>query len=148
MGTIARRAEIRAAPIVLWKTIADPRMLPAWWPGVERVEGVDRLGFTQVLRSSRGRLVRADYRRIARREPERIVWEQRLEGTPFAQVFAYRALSVTLDPAAGGGTLVEIAVEQRFHGAARYVRALNTRGVRRQLDQALAALREHHEHAE
>jgi hypothetical protein len=106
---------------------------------VERVEGVDRHSFTQVLRSSRDKLVRADFLRGERIESQLVSWNQQLEGTPFEHVFRERAVTVALEPAEDGTTRVQLTVDQVLRGAARYV-PLNRGGIRRQLDEALAAL--------
>ena len=42
--------------------LADPRSLARWWPRVERVKAVTGEGWTTVLRSERGRALRADWR--------------------------------------------------------------------------------------
>ena len=42
--------------------------MPRWWPGVERMEGVEADRFTQVFKTKRGRPVRADFR-VLRSEP-------------------------------------------------------------------------------
>lgn len=140
MARVARARVIAFPPATIWRTVADPANLPRWWPGVERVEGARGSTFSQVMRSSRGRPVRADFRWARREEDVRLVWEQSLAGTPFEDVFAARAVVIGLEPAAGGATRVSLTVEQTLRGAARYVTALNRRGVRRQLDAALDGL--------
>lgn len=139
MSAITRSRVLRVAPQQLWRTVSDPKTLPQWWPGVERVEGVKSQGFTQVLRSERGAVVRADYLRTESVEPELVVWTQQLDGTPFASVFAARAVRITLAPAGAGDTQLTLTVEQTLRGAARYA-PLNKGGVRRQLTAALDAL--------
>jgi len=139
MSAIRRSRVLAVSPQQLWRTVADPRTLPQWWPGVERVEGVKSHGFTQVLRSERGAVVRADYLRTQSVEPELLVWTQHIEGTPFASVFAARAVQITLAPTGVGAVKVTLSVEQTLRGAARFV-PLNRGGVRRQLDAALEAL--------
>jgi uncharacterized protein YndB with AHSA1/START domain len=84
MPTTTRRATLEAPPAAVWQTVADPHQLPRWWPRVERVEGVSGQGFTQVLRSKRGALVRADFRIGRRNKPRLIEWSQDVVGTPFA----------------------------------------------------------------
>ena len=61
MPTIRRTRVIAAAPERVWATVADPHHLPRWWPRVARVEGVDGRHFTEVLRTDRGKAVRADF---------------------------------------------------------------------------------------
>ena len=55
----------RTVPVPLddvWAVVGDPHHLPRWWPLTERVEAVDPQAWTSVLRSDRGKVVRADYR--------------------------------------------------------------------------------------
>jgi uncharacterized protein YndB with AHSA1/START domain len=141
MPVVARHRVVPAAPGTVWQTVGDPRRLPAWWPRVERVEGVDRHHFTQVMRSKRGALVRADFRRGDRVEGRRATWSQQLEGTPFARVFRTSEVSVALEPVDGGaGTRVTLTIEQRLQGSARLGVLVVRRANRRQLDAALDAL--------
>jgi uncharacterized protein YndB with AHSA1/START domain len=86
MPVTRRRATVPAAPAVVWQTVADPHQLPRWWPRVERVEGVDGRGFTEVLRSDKGAIVRADFRFGIRQKPRQVTWSQEVEGTPFARL--------------------------------------------------------------
>lgn len=85
----------------LWQLVSDPRHLSRWWPRVERVEGVDGAFFTQMLRSSSGKLVRADFEVVERDDREmRIVWAQRIAGSPFAHVLSASTIEVSVRPAA------------------------------------------------
>lgn len=140
MARITRERVIGAAPATVWRTVADPATLPRWWPGVERVEGARGSAFSQLMRSSRGRQVRADFQWVRREEDARLLWRQSLGGTPFNEVFAARAVAIELTATAGDATRVAITVEQTLRGAARYITPLNRRGVRRQLDSALGGL--------
>jgi uncharacterized protein YndB with AHSA1/START domain len=136
-----RRAVVAAPPAVVWQTVADPHRMPAWWPRVERVEGVRAGGFTQVLRSDRGALVRADFRVGQRNKPRVVTWTQDLEGTPFAKLLKHSETTVALEPADGGAaTRVELRLEQRLQGISRFGGFLVKRAARKQLDGALAAL--------
>jgi carbon monoxide dehydrogenase subunit G len=139
-----RRARVGAAPPVVWQTVADPHQLPRWWPRVERVEGVDGRGFTQVLRSDKGAMVRADFRIATKHKPQRIVWAQDVDGTPFAKLLRSSETHVRLAPAADGATDVELRLDQKLQGVSRLGGFLVKRAARRQLDDALAALRELH----
>jgi uncharacterized protein YndB with AHSA1/START domain len=143
---VARRSAVVAAPpAVVWQTVADPHRLPSWWPRVERVEGVSGAGFTEVLRSDRGALVRADFRIGRRAKPRVVTWAQDVEGTPFARLLARSETTVALEPAGdGAGTRVELRLEQRLQGISRFGGFLVKRAARRQLDAALAALAELH----
>ena len=52
----AARTRVLAAPVgEVWKVIEDPHQMPRWWPGVERMEGVEGERFTQVLKTARRR---------------------------------------------------------------------------------------------
>jgi uncharacterized protein YndB with AHSA1/START domain len=142
MPVTRRSATVTAAPAAVWQTVADPHQLPRWWPRVERVEGVSGSGFTEVLRSDRGALVRADFRVGQRNKPRIVTWEQDLEGTPFARLLRKAVTTVTLEPddGAGGGTRVEVRLEQRLQGISRFGGFMVKRAARKQLDGALAAL--------
>jgi uncharacterized protein YndB with AHSA1/START domain len=59
---VTRSRTLAAAPEAVWRVIADPRALARWWPRVERVKAITAEGWTTVLRSERGRAVRADWR--------------------------------------------------------------------------------------
>src|SRR5256885_765732 len=58
----ARRSRIIAAPAQeLWEVIADPHHLPRWWPRVARIEDVAGNAFTEVMKTAKGKSVRADF---------------------------------------------------------------------------------------
>jgi uncharacterized protein YndB with AHSA1/START domain len=113
----ARRSRIIAAPAQeLWEVIADPHHLPRWWPRVTRVEDVAGGAFTEVMRTARGKLVRADFELVEADEQARSLrWKQRLEGTPFARLLSSAHTAVTLEPAEAG-TSVTIEVSQQLVG--------------------------------
>jgi hypothetical protein len=101
------------------------------------VEGVRGDGWTTVLRSPRGRVVRADWRLDGSEKHVRRAWSQRIEGTPFVKVLRERRVEVRLEPR-DGGTRVSIAVELR---PKRRAGGLLLRGaVRREIDGALRGL--------
>ncbi len=136
----ARRTRLIAAtPETVWRKAGDPRRLARWWPGVERVEGAGEDSFTQVLRSSRGRDVRADFRVAIAEPPHRLRWEQQVEGGPFERFVRSASISLTLE-AQGDGTLVELELERRMAGMARISAPLMRRRTGALLDQALDAL--------
>jgi uncharacterized protein YndB with AHSA1/START domain len=113
----ARRSRFIAAPAQeLWEVIVDPHHLPRWWPRVARVESVDAGAFTEVMNTSRGKVVRADFELVDANEQARTLrWEQRLEGTPFARLLRSAATLVSLEPA-DGGTQVTIELQQTLAG--------------------------------
>jgi uncharacterized protein YndB with AHSA1/START domain len=94
----ARRSRTIAAPVEeLWEVIRDPHHLPRWWPRVSRVEDVQGDAFTEVMRTARGRLVRADFNLVEAEEDQRILrWMQQVEGTPFARLLKSAETDVRL----------------------------------------------------
>ena len=113
----ARRSRIIAAPVEeLWEVIGDPHHLPRWWPRVTRVEDVEGDAFTEVMRTAKGKLVRADFQLVEADERARsLKWEQRLAGTPFARLLSSAETSVSLEEA-GGATSVTIELRQTLTG--------------------------------
>ena len=80
--------------------IRDPHHLPRWWPRVTRVEDVEDGAFTEVMRTRKGKLVRADFTVAACDEAERtLIWSQLVEGTPFARVLHSAETQLWLAPA-------------------------------------------------
>jgi uncharacterized protein YndB with AHSA1/START domain len=140
MPTARRSRTIRAAPERVWQTVGDPHHLPRWWPRVERVEGVRGDRFTEVLGTKRGNTVRADFRVVESRAPERKVWEQELEDSPFERMFAAARTEVALAREDGAGTKVTLVVRLQLRGAARLGGWLVRRATARVLDEALGAL--------
>jgi uncharacterized protein YndB with AHSA1/START domain len=113
----ARRSRIIAAPVEeLWEVIGDPHHLPRWWPRVTRVEDVEGNAFTEVMRTAKGKLVRADFQLVESDESARsLKWEQRLAGTPFGRLLSSAETSVSLEDA-GGATSVTIELRQTLTG--------------------------------
>jgi uncharacterized protein YndB with AHSA1/START domain len=113
----ARRSRIIAAPAEqLWEVIGDPHHLPRWWPRVTRVEDVEGNAFTEVMRTAKGKFVRADFQLVEADERSRsLKWEQRLAGTPFGRLLSSAETSVSLEDA-GGGTSVTIELRQTLTG--------------------------------
>jgi uncharacterized protein YndB with AHSA1/START domain len=144
MPVTRRSRTVAGPPATVWQTVADPHQQPRWWPRVERVEGVDGRGFTQVLRSDRGAVVRADFRFGQRNKPRVVVWAQDLENTPFAKLLALSETQVTLEPDGDGATRVELQLRQKLQGVSRFGGFMVRRAARRQLDTALDALAELH----
>jgi uncharacterized protein YndB with AHSA1/START domain len=117
---IARRdALVTATPEEIWAVVSVPDQLPRWWPGVARVEDASEDEWTTVLTSPKGKSVRADYSRVEAEPPRRLVWRQEVEETPFERILASAETTVSLT-AAEGGTRVEVAIEQRPRGWARF----------------------------
>jgi hypothetical protein len=81
---------------------------------VARVEGVHDDAFTEVMISSRGRPVRADFR-VVRADPAQrtIVWEQLLEDSPFARVLRAAEVELRLAEASGRPDATEVTIELR-----------------------------------
>jgi len=113
----ARRSRIIAAQAQeLWEVIADPHHLPRWWPRVARVEDVEGGAFTEVMKTARGKVVRADFELVDSDERGRTLrWEQRLAGTPFGRLLSSATTTVSLQPAAEG-TRVTIELRQTLTG--------------------------------
>jgi uncharacterized protein YndB with AHSA1/START domain len=138
---IVTRARTVAAPAdAVWSVVADPRRLARWWPRCERVKGVRDDGWTTVLRSPRGRAVRADWRLDGEERGVRRAWVQELEpGSPFAKVLTERRVEARLAPA-DGATRVTLELRQRGRGWSRFGGPLLRRAARRELDGALDGL--------
>jgi len=139
MPTARRSRTVAAPPERVWEVVGDPHHLPRWWPKVTRVEAVTDEHFTEVLSTLDGRSLRADFRVVDSRAPERRAWEQELEGTPFERVFAAASTEVRLLPD-GDGTRVTVVVRQRVRGSARLGGFMVSRATGRVLDEALDAL--------
>lgn len=113
----ARRSRSIAAPAQeLWELLLDPHHLPRWWPRVTRVEDVEQDAFTEVMRTRKGKLVRADFD-VRRDEAQRtITWIQRIDGTPFASVLRSAETELRLTPTSTGETEVTIELRQELAG--------------------------------
>jgi uncharacterized protein YndB with AHSA1/START domain len=138
----ARRSRTIAAPISeLWGLICDPHHLPRWWPRVERVEDVEDDAFTELMRTSKGKAVRADFRLVrAEEQTHSLTWQQQLEGTPFARVLHSSETLVTLQPA-GEHTSVTIELRQKLAGFfPRFGGFMVRRAAAATLDEALDGL--------
>jgi uncharacterized protein YndB with AHSA1/START domain len=115
----ARRSRTIAAPAQeLWELVRDPHHLPRWWPRVTRVEDVEDDAFTEVMRTRKGKLVRADFNVIVGGEGERtLTWVQRVEGTPFATVLKSAETELRLTPVAAASARAFGAVAGQAPGA-------------------------------
>jgi uncharacterized protein YndB with AHSA1/START domain len=127
--------------------ISDPYNLPRWWPRAARVENVDQRGsgrrsqWTMVLETAEGRGVRADYRCLSAAEGERYVWEQQLEGTPFARHLSASQVEIGLR-GTGEGTEVTLGSLQTLRGMSRLGSPMMRRGQGEVLERALDGIEE------
>ncbi|MHB1468628.1 MAG: SRPBCC family protein [Solirubrobacteraceae bacterium] len=116
MPTASASRSIDAPAERLWEVVSDPHHLPRWWPRVERVEAVEGRAFTEVLRSDRGRLVRADFVVLERDERKlRVLFAQQVAGTPFARILVSSETEVVLRAPGGreqAPTEVSVTLEQ------------------------------------
>ncbi len=81
----------------------DPHHLPRWWPRVTRVEDVEDGAFTEVMRTRKGKFVRADFNLVQADESARsLTWAQRVQGTPFARLLKSAETEVRLAPLGAG----------------------------------------------
>ncbi len=146
MPRVARSRVVGASVERVWGLVSDPYNLPRWWPETSRVEDVEgspgsrRSRFTQVLKTSKGRTVRADFRCTASTARERIVWSQQLEGTPFEGFLREAELEVRLGEAAkgpAGATTVTVEGRRQLRGLSRLGSVMMRRATGRTLNQAL-----------
>jgi uncharacterized protein YndB with AHSA1/START domain len=142
MPRVTRKRTIAADPSDVWRLISDPHSLPRWWPRTSRVENVEqksagrRSQWTKVLETAEGRGVRADYRCLSSAEGERYVWEQQLEGTPFARHLRNSRIEIGLRPREQG-TQVSLTSSQTMKGMSRLGSPMMRRGQGAILDEAL-----------
>lgn len=145
MPRVSRRRTIAAPPAAVWALVSDPYSLPRWWPRTARVENVDdkdggrRSRWTKVLETAEGRGVRADFRCLSSAEGERYVWEQELEGSPFARHLRRSVVELRLRPS-GEETEVTITSEQALRGLSRLGSLMMRGGQGRILDEALTGI--------
>jgi uncharacterized protein YndB with AHSA1/START domain len=138
---VTRSRTVAVAPEAVWELVAEPRRLARWWPRTERVKSITETGWTTVLRSPRGRAVRADWRLEEDERPVRRAWAQELEGTPFAKVLSERRVEARLEPVAGG-TRVTLELRQQARGRSKLGALQLRRAARKELDGALDGLRD------
>ena len=118
MPETSRSRTIAAPADELWEVIGDPHHLPRWWPRVSRVEDVEDDAFTEVMKTRKGKFVRADFQLIESDEDaRRIRWEQRVQGTPFERVLKSAETEVRLQPGSTQATetteTTEVTIELR-----------------------------------
>src|ERR1700739_2712563 len=136
MAWVKRARTIGGDPSLVWDVGADPHHLPRWWPGGGGVEEVPGERWPRVLRTKKGKPVRADFRLVSSDPTHRRTWEQELAGTPFERFLARSVIELRLEPD-GAGTRVTIAQEQRLRGYSRTGSWMLRRATRRKLDEAL-----------
>jgi uncharacterized protein YndB with AHSA1/START domain len=144
MPSVRRTRTIAAPAAELWDTIRDPHHLPRWWPRVSRVEDVTGDAFTEVLRASGGKLVRADFELVECDErARRLRWEQRIEDSPFARLLKSAETTVSLAPAdrQTAHTAVTIELSQTLRGfSARFGSVMVRRAAAATIEEALDGL--------
>lgn len=142
MPRVRRRRTLAAEPDRVWAVVSDPDSLPSWWPGVERVEEAGPEAWTKLLRSSKGKLLRADFTRTESDPPRALGWRQELDASPFERFMSEATTRVSLEADGAGRTRVELQAVRRLRGLARLGWPLVRRATRRQLDDALSGLGE------
>jgi uncharacterized protein YndB with AHSA1/START domain len=140
MPRVRRRRTIAADPEAVWAVVSDPRALTRWWPGVERVEEASPEAWTQVIRSSKGKALRADFTRVEAEPPRTLTWRQEIDESPFERFLAKAETRVSLEAMETGETRVELEALRGLRGLARLGAPMVRRATRRQLDQALSGL--------
>jgi uncharacterized protein YndB with AHSA1/START domain len=140
MPSVARSRTVSVDRDTVWDLVSDPYHLPRWWPQLERVEDASPEAWTKVLRSARGKTVRADYSRVEAEPPRRIVWRQELEESPFEAILSDSTTEITLEPDGERQTRVQLRSNQHLRGSYRFGGIMMRRAVRRQLDEALDGL--------
>jgi uncharacterized protein YndB with AHSA1/START domain len=117
---VRRDRVVPAVPAEVWRIVSDPARLPAWWPGVTRVEEASDTAWTNVLVSPKGKTVRADYTLVESEEPARVLWRHEVAESPFERLLADSTVELALEAEAGGGTLVRVTLDQSPRGWARF----------------------------
>jgi uncharacterized protein YndB with AHSA1/START domain len=140
LPALTRERSLDAAPAAVWDVVRDPDRLPAWWPGVQRVEAVSADGWSSVFLSPNGRTLRADFSRVAFEPPRRVAWRQELEGSPFERILSESFTELRLAPAAGGGTQLTLVLRNRPRGLARLGHFQLQAALRAQAEAALHGL--------
>ena len=149
MPTVSRSRLIPAPAERVWALVADPHILPRWWPETIRVEdvhgdpGARRSRFTQVLETSKGKPVRADFRCTASTAGRRLVWEQELAGTPFEGFLQQAELELQVEPGPeGGSSEVTIEGRRKLRGFSRFGSPMMRRATAQTLRAALDGIEE------
>ena len=138
---VRREAILAAATDEVWRVVSDPSRLPAWWPGVSRVEEVTDDAWTKVFTSPKGKSVRADYTLLESEPLERLLWRQEVEESPFERILAMSSTELLLEDA-DGATRLTIALEQRPRGWGRFAPVQFRAAGVRQVEGAIDGLKE------
>ena len=136
MATVTRARTVTAPRSEVWRLISDPWRLPAWWPGVQRVEEATETAWTKVLGSPRGKTVRADYTLVDSEPEQRLVWRQEVEESPFERILAESLTEIGLE-SDDGSTRVRLVARMKLRGFARFGSFQLRRAAARQLTAAL-----------
>jgi uncharacterized protein YndB with AHSA1/START domain len=139
MPTVRRQRTLAATPDDVWRVVGDEHHLPRWWPKARKVEAADGDHFTLVLRTDKGRDVRAGFRVVEDERPRRRAWAQDVEGTAFERILREAVTAVSVQPA-GEGSAVTLELRQSMRGLARLGSPLVRRASRKLLDEALDGL--------
>jgi uncharacterized protein YndB with AHSA1/START domain len=140
MPTTKRSRVLEAPPDRVWRVVGDPHHMPRWWPKVRRVEAVTDERFTQVMRTDKGKDVRADFRIVEEEPPRLLRFEQDIEGTPFEGFLRESVTAIEAEPV-GEGTKVTITTRHKLRGISRVGGGtMLKRATKKQLDEALDAL--------
>jgi uncharacterized protein YndB with AHSA1/START domain len=137
---VRRSRTLAASRDDVWDVVSDPHHLPRWWPNVQRVEEVTEEGWTNVLRTEKGKAVRADFTRVSADPPHRLVWQQEVEESPFERILSRSVIEVSLEPDGDHATRVSLRLDQALRGMYRFGSPSVRRAARRQLDEALDGL--------
>jgi len=138
MPTARAHRRIAAPAEELWSVVSDPHHLPRWWPRVTRVEDVRDGAFTEVMKTKKGKTVRADYELVHVDEAARTVrWEQTIEGTPFAAALSHSETELLLEPVrpdagsmSAGPPATDVTIELRQELSGRAPRSAGARSPR------------------
>jgi uncharacterized protein YndB with AHSA1/START domain len=136
---VRRERTLEAPPTAVWGVVSDPAHLPRWWPGVLRVEEVEPHAWTNVLGSSKGKLVRADYTLIEREPERRVAWRHEVAESPFERILNDSRTEIELAPTEGG-TAVTIAIDHDARGWAKLAPFQLRAATGKQIDEALEGL--------
>ena len=139
MPEVTRERTVRATRDAVWQLVSDPFSFPRWWPHVVRVEDASPEAWTQVLRTERGRTVRADYTLVDAEPLRRIAWRQELEESPFERIFSSAVTGVEIAEA-DGGTRVALTSSEKLRGRYKLGGFVVRRAARRRLDDALVGI--------